>query len=278
MSGHWYEDLLKQVMNHGVTELNARTGAHVRALPNQVVEIDCGIALPTCGLRRVFPHVAAAELAWTLSGKKSIQWLVNYTKMWNNFQEEDGTIEAAYGYRWRTHFKRDQLFQAIDALRQDRSSRQVVVLAWDPAEDGLMARKKKNVPCPLGFSINIIGNKLNMGVYVRSSDLVVGLPYDVMHYALLLDAIREELAMTTADWRDLVRGSLMMTLTHAHVYDQHFDLAWRMLDNPPEPSLTIFPMWRPHSIISQPDDYVAEVKRLAKDGLHPFHERAEAIL
>jgi thymidylate synthase len=153
MIGHWYYDLLQRIMHTGATELNQRTRAYICALPNQVVEVDCSGPIPTIGLRRTFPHVAAAELAWTLSGTKSIEWLCDYTQMWENFAEKDRTIEAAYGYRWRCHFGRDQFVEAIESLARDRTCRQVVVMAWDPASDGLLAPKKKNVPCPLGFSL-----------------------------------------------------------------------------------------------------------------------------
>lgn len=277
MNYSWYEDLLRQVMNHGHTELNQRTGVNVRTLANRALVLDCSKSLPMIGLRRTFPHVAAAELAWTLSGVKEIQWLLNYTRMWENFQEEDGTIEAAYGYRWRHHFKRDQLMDALETLRHDPSNRQVVVMAWDPGDDGLLAARKKNVPCPLGFSLNIVDKKLNMAVYLRSSDVVVGLPYDVMHYALLLDVLCEELAWSS-NIQGLTRGSLMLTLAHAHVYDTHFDTSWKMLESPPMPAPVAFPLWRMSEILNNPDEYVKDVKRRAAPYLHPYHERVEAVL
>lgn len=277
MTHSWYYDLLQRIMDYGHTELNQRTGVNVKALANQALVLDCSKYLPMIGLRRTFPHVAAAELAWTLSGTKSIKWLLNYTRMWENFAEEDGTVAAAYGYRWRHHFNRDQLADALETLRNDPSNRQVVVMAWDPSDDGLLAARKKNVPCPLGFSLNIVDKKLNMSVYIRSSDVVVGLPYDVMHYALLLDVLCEEL-MLSPNHYGLTRGSLMLALGHAHVYDTHFDLSRKMLESSPIPAYVTFPLWDLDMVLRRDSRYVMEVKRLAAPYAHPYHERVEAVL
>jgi len=164
-------------------------------------------------------------------------------------------------------------------LAKDPSNRQVAIMAWDPGSDGLLAPKKKNVPCPLGLSLCIVGNKLHMAVYVRSSDVVVGLPYDVMHYALLLDVIYEELFWRMPLGSNLTRGSLLMTLAHAHVYDQHFDLAWKMLESDPVIAPIQFPAWSFEELVKEGGDkYVATVKGYAAGFLHPFHERAEVVL
>jgi thymidylate synthase len=116
-------------------------------------------------------------------------------------------------------------------------------------------------------------------VYVRSSDVIVGLPYDVMHYALLLDIVYEELVGRMPLGSNLARGSLLMTLAHAHVYDRHFDLAWKMLGSNPVPMPVQFPAWSFEKLLKEGGDkYVATVKGDAIGYLHPFHERVEAVL
>jgi len=184
---NWYQELLFKAMK-GNEHVNNRTKVKVRALPNYLVSFDLEDKVPMPGTRRIFPHVAAVELAWTLSGEKKIEWISKYTKMWDLFAE-DGEIKAAYGYRWRRGFGRDQLFTAIEALKEDPSDRQIVVMAWDNSKDGLGNRHALNVPCPIGFIINIINGKLNMLVMLRSSDIVMGLPYDILNYSFLLDSI-----------------------------------------------------------------------------------------
>ncbi len=126
-------------------------------------------------------------------------------------------VKAAYGYRWRRHFHRDQLGLAIEALRRNPSDRRIWISAWDPAEDGLGALGQLNVPCPVGFTLSILDGKLYSAYMLRSSDVFVGLPYDVMGHAMLMDLIAAELRIEL--------GRMHFTLAHPHVYDVHWTMA-----------------------------------------------------
>jgi thymidylate synthase len=103
--------------------------------------------------RCVFPHIAAAELCWALTGEKNIGLIKKYSSMWDKFSNEKGEVEAAYGYRMRRHFGRDQLFELIDLLNKDKSTRQGLVSYWDfmfydqlaLALSNELSLKKKNV-------------------------------------------------------------------------------------------------------------------------------------
>lgn len=215
-----YMDLIFQLVGGPVhTEVNARTGAGIRAIPHPVhllIDLQGGLMLP--GNRAYFPHIAAAEVAWMLKGTQSPDFIMKHApKLWSKFIE-DGKLKTAYGYRWRSHFGRDQLGLAVFALKKDPTNRQCWVQAWDPSSDGLaFGKQPKNIPCPVGFTVNIIKGRLNLSVFIRSSDVYVGLPYDVMGYAILASLIANELGVEV--------GHLSVTLAHAHLYDVHLDLA-----------------------------------------------------
>ncbi len=215
-----YMDLIFQLVGGPVhTETNARTGAGIRAIPHPVhllIDLRGGLMLP--GNRAYFPHIAAAEVAWMLKGTRDPDFIMKHApKLWGKFIE-DGKLRTAYGYRWRWHFGRDQLGLAVAALQADPTNRQCWVQAWDPSCDGLgTPGQPKNIPCPVGFTINVIKGRLNLSVFIRSSDVYVGLPYDVMGYAILASLIANELGVEV--------GHLSVTLAHAHLYDVHLDLA-----------------------------------------------------
>lgn len=275
-SKDWYLDLVHEIFCTGRTQFNERTQSHVTVLANQFLSVPVTDRLPVARGRRIYPHVAAAELAWTLSGEKSIEWLSTHTKMWDKFADENGDVPSAYGYRWRRYWQRDQLEDAIKALCRDSSSRQVVVMAWDPEMDGLLNQGRlSNVPCPLGFVLNVTGLHLNMTLFIRSSDVIVGLPYDVLHYGLLLDAITMELYQRG---HRLYRGTLGVCISHAHIYSVHDDLA-RIMDTETQSDAEPigWPTWSVSDILADPDKYVAEVKQAQKGRLCEYVYPVEAV-
>ncbi len=211
-----YRSLLTELLNHGVEEVNARTSTKIKMLQGaHSFKLDLLYGrLPVPGNRRYYPHIAAAEVAWQFMGTKDPTFIVSKApKLWSKFIE-DGELKTAYGYRWRKTFGRDQLGLAMAELRANPTNRQLYVSAWDPSSDGLGGPQPKNIPCPVGFAVARFRDDLHMTVLVRSSDVFVGLPYDVMAYALTLDAIAASVGCRPA--------SLHFTLAHPHLYEPHW--------------------------------------------------------
>lgn len=275
-----YRELLRGLLDQGVWQMNRRTGTKVVVLPggyNLRLNLKRGL-LPVPGNRRYRPHVAAAETAWQFMGTKSPAFIMDKApKLWAKFVEDD-EIKAAYGYRWRRHFGRDQVAMAVEALRKDSTNRQVYVSAWDPATDGLgVPGQPKNLPCPVGFHLYALDGQLHMTVLLRSSDVFVGLPYDIMSYALTLDA----LAVST----NMAPGTLQMTLAHAHLYETHWeavqetmllkaDREWLELTEV-EPFLPAFTV---QEIVADPSAYVERVQRLSsRKKQHGWDPKPEVV-
>lgn len=208
--------------------------------------------------RCVFPHIAAAELCWALTGQKNIGLISKYSKMWNKFTNEQGEVDAAYGFRMRNHFGRDQLFDLIDLLNKDISSRQALVSYWDASSDGLMNQGKiKNVPCPFAWQINIDNeDNLILTVFMRSSDLVVGLPYDFMFY--------DQLALALANELQVNKKNITIMSANSHIYRAHESIVLEQitLDNAvflPKYYQTDFTL---SDIMMDPESYIEEVRSL----------------
>ena len=192
-ANYWY---LLYNISKGQLETNQRTKTRILISPHpEHITLDCREGLPILGNRKYFPHIAAAELAWQYEGTKYAKLIMDYApKLWSKFLVDE-KVEAAYGYRWRKHFGRDQLKLAIEALRADPTNRQVHISAWDPGSDGLgqkQSRGVKNLPCPTSFTLSL-SSYLNCSVHIRSSDVMIGLPYDMMCYGLLLLTVAKEL-------------------------------------------------------------------------------------
>lgn len=179
-------------------------------------------------------------------------------------------VRSAYGYRWRRHFGRDQLRLSVEALRKDPSDRRVYVSAWDPAEDGLGEQGQRNVPCPASFTFSVTGGELHSSLFLRSSDVFVGLPYDVMGHALLMDAVAHELKLRP--------GVMHVTLAHAHLYESHWDLAVEALRQDPVVPDIQLPGWTLSQIERAPDDYVVRYADDARQHVWPkYSPRPEVV-
>lgn len=217
-----YKNSVLQILNEGYEELNERTGHHTKILPGITFHLDNGFPLLT--LRSIPLKIFVAEQIWYIMGSQRPEDFVKkFTKIWDDFTEEDGTVPAAYGHRWRNAFGRDQLGLLVKHLSEQPGSRHGVVVTWDPREDGLgNPAAKKNVPCPYTFTVNIIGNKLHIHSVVRSNDMMLGCPHDVAGFALLQAILAAKLGVQS--------GKLTHTISNAHIYDIHYNQAWELVE------------------------------------------------
>lgn len=214
-----YMQALYTIMHLGADDANMRTGQVTRRAFGLCVDYRDGGIFTS---RRVDPGISAAEAAWMLLGLQSTDWLKRHCKIWEKFEDVPGSIENAYGYRWRYHFKRDQIDEALALLRKDPSSRQALVLAWDPAVDGLANQGQvKNVACPFAFQLLVCNGHLRVIVYQRSADFVAGVPYDLMTYWIIGNGFALELGFPF--W------GVQVLFGDAHIYHSHIEVAGKTL-------------------------------------------------
>lgn len=214
---HLFQSTISRIYREGADVFNERTGYHTKALPGVTYEIEPSKGFPILTLRKIPLQLFVAEQVWFIMGEKKIEWMQQFTRIWDDFAEEDGTLSAAYGYRWRHHFGRDQLIELLAHLKMEPTSRQGVVMMWDPASDGLTGEKQKNVPCPFTYVVNIIDHKLNLHLIIRSNDMMLGNPHDTAGFALLQAILAQELGVEV--------GKLTISISHAHIYENHYEQA-----------------------------------------------------
>lgn len=226
-----YQNLVKEIMTNGIIEFSERTGLETRALPGVHFTIDIEKdGFPLLTLRKIPIKMFVAEQVWFISGARKPEiFLRDYTKIWDIFTNPGDVVTVAYGYRWRKHFGRDQLTLLIDLLTKEPSSRHGVVVTWDPAQDGLSLVKKKNVPCPFAFTVNIIGDRLHFHNIIRSNDIILGTPADVAGFALLQCILAQKLGLKP--------GIYSHSVSNAHIYGNHYhgaeEIMRRTNDHPP---------------------------------------------
>lgn len=211
-----YQNLILGVIKNGIAEISERTRHETKATPGAHFSIDIEKdGFPLLTLRKIPLKVFIAEQIWFLTGSRKPEiFLREFTKIWDDFTNPGDVVTVAYGYRWRKHFGRDQIKLLVELMTKEPSSRHGVVIAWDPAQDGLSLFKKKNVPCPYTFTVNIIGGKLHFHTMVRSNDMILGFPHDVAGFAFLQCMLAQKLGVRP--------GIYSHSISNAHIYDVHY--------------------------------------------------------
>lgn len=96
------------------------------------------------------PFFHVYEALWMLAGRNDVAPVAYYAKQMKEYSDDGGTLNGAYGYRWRRgnpnpheHWTEDQLQIIINHLKADPNSRRAVLQMWN-VEDDLL---KIGMPC-----------------------------------------------------------------------------------------------------------------------------------
>ena len=147
---------------------------------------------------------------------------------------EERDLGPIYGFQWR-HFNApyesydsdytnkgiDQLKKIIETLKTNPRDRRMIVSAWNPLQFDEMALP----PCHYAFQITVIEGKLNLLWNQRSVDTMLGLPFNIASYALLLHLLAKE-----SGYKE---GKLVGFLADVHIYENHVDGAKEQLSRDP---------------------------------------------
>jgi thymidylate synthase len=117
----------------------------------------------------------------------------------------------------------NQLQNAIDTIKTNPDSRRIIVSAWNPAELDQMALP----PCHMFFQFYVVNGRLDCQLYQRSADTVLGVPFNIASYAILMHMVAKEC--------DLEAGIFTHTIGDAHIYLNHLDNLKTQLEREPLP-------------------------------------------
>lgn len=139
------------------------------------------------------PFFHMYESLWMLAGRRDVKSVAHYVKRMASFSDDGTNFHAAYGYRWRKHFKFDQVSEIIKALGNNPDDRRCVLQMWDAKVD--LGQEGKDFPCNTvaTFSVNWLG-KVDMTVFNRSNDIVWGAyGANAVHFSMLLEYVAASL-------------------------------------------------------------------------------------
>lgn len=121
----------------------------------------------------------------------------------------------------------DQLAQIVEKLKTNPNDRRLVCSAWNPHQICKMALP----PCHLLWVLTHIDDVLNLHWTQRSCDLMLGVPFNIASYGLLLELLCKEAGMTA--------GNLSGILCDCHIYENQLDAAREQVKREPLPLPTL---------------------------------------
>ncbi len=230
-----YLDLIKLILENG-EERQDRTGTGTVSLFGLQAKYDLRDGFPLLTTKKVLFSSVLRELLWFLRGATNINDdLTQHTPIWDAWAKPDGELGPIYGYQWRKWpkyiqddetgmFRRehvDQIADVLQRIKEDPTSRRLIVSAWNVADLDKMALP----PCHSFFQFYVSNGRLDCQLYQRSADMALGVPFNIASYALLLMMVAQECQLTP--------GVFTHTLGDAHIYVNHVDGLRAQLEREP---------------------------------------------
>ncbi len=214
----------------------ACSAASTIRLPHQVLQFDLEEEFPILVSKKVAFKTAVLEILWIYQvASNDVRWLQDRNvKIWNEWEisnsgkyqgrnineiyatkhpnepKEDfaHTIGTAYGWIVRKYHLIENL---IETLKQNPGNRRMVISLWQ--NEWLETAALPS--CVWNSQWNLIEGKLNLLVTSRSSDVPLGLPFNIVQYATLCHLIAHSIGAKP--------GQFTFITNDAHIYENQVD-------------------------------------------------------
>lgn len=236
-----YLEIVDYVLKNGQKKTN-RTGINTLSVSGYMFRHNMNEGFPLLTSKKVKAENVFSELEFFIKGLTSKQWLKDRNNpIWNEWcspdkvpystdpevqkaMAEEDYLGPIYGYQWRNFNGEgvDQLKYIIETIKKEPDSRRLICNAWNPCALPHMALP----PCHVMFQIlvNPETKKMDLIWYQRSCDLMLGIPYNIASYAMLLCLIAKETGYEP--------NELIGSFADLHIYENHIEAAKIQLARP----------------------------------------------
>lgn len=234
-----YNTLVERVIKEGQVRPD-RTGTGILGIFGHFMDFDVSESIPLLTTKKInFANILTETIWMFVQGSTNIKYLQdNNVNIWNSWADSQGELGPIYGKQARDFqgYKEidgeilipniDQIANVIENIRTNPYSRRHLITLWNPAtvpEDSndfeqLVKDGYSALPVCHGVVIQFYvseGNRLSLQVYVRSNDVFLGLPYNLINYTLLLYMI--------ANILDMKPFKVNYMIGDVHIYKDHID-------------------------------------------------------
>lgn len=232
-----YLELLMKIREEGyVYDDPNRPGVERQELASATIVHDMSKGFPLLNVKPIHFKSVYYELLWFLNGLTDANSLNDKgVKIWNaDSENNNGNLGPIYGKQWvdyegvnssGTKKSVNQIDKVVKELENNPMSSSLVVSAWNPVQLKEMALP----PCHYSFQLNCEPEhhyqdyesyKLNLTFNMRSVDTVLGLPFNMMSYALLVKLICIYIRNSKSE-KSFIPGSITFNGTKVHIYGTH---------------------------------------------------------
>ena len=247
-----YLNTMKQIINEGIETID-RTNVGTLSIFGQHYKYDLSDTFPALTTKRIFLRGIFEELMLYLTGKTD-NGILNEKKIhiWDGNTTREfldkrglshypvGDMGETYGFNFR-HFgakyidcKQDYTGQGTDQLsnvfhlfKNDPNSRRIIINLWNGAT--LNNAALPACLCMYQFYVNTRDQKLDLQIYIRSSDFFLANNWNACTGALLVHMI------CNLEDIDLTPGILTVNTGDTHIYKSHIKQVKENLDRTPKP-------------------------------------------
>ena len=231
-----YLDLLARILDEGA-ERDDRTGTGTKSVFGAQMRIPLEDGFPLLTTKKLHLRSIVHELLWFLRGETNVRSLHEQgVTIWDEWADARGELGPVYGKQWRAWEGPDgrvydQLSEALRLIREDPSSRRILVSAWNVADLERMALP----PCHVLFQFYVTEGRLSCQLYQRSADVFLGVPFNIASYALLTHMVAQASGLGVGDF--------IHTFGDVHLYRNHVEQARLQISREPRPlpSLSLNP-------------------------------------
>lgn len=213
---HVWTQAVTDIMKNG-REVCPR-GKLTSELSHHRVIIDMRYPVVTQPSRRLSYQFMAAEAYWILSGDETVAGLAPYNSHIAQYSDDGVKFFGAYGPKIVS-----QLPYLIATLRCDPDSRQAGLTIWRENPPST-----RDVPCTVAIFASIRYGVVHLHVFMRSSDVWLGLPYDVFTFSMLGHVICCRLNANRHASQHVTPGHLYLTAASMHLYQTDVSKVVRM--------------------------------------------------
>ena len=230
-----YLQQLSNIINLGYVS-NDRTNMGTKSLFGSQMRFNLeNDSFPLLTTKKMFIKGIVEELLWFLKGDTNSKNLENKgVSIWkgNSSRETldklgftsrvEGDCGPIYGHNFRhyggkyincdtnyTNCGYDQVKNVLQMLKEDPTSRRIIINLWDP----LSLNDTVLPACHVLYQFKVIGSKLSCSLYQRSGDMGLGVPFNIASASLL--------TIIFAKLSGLEPYELIHTIGDSHIYLDH---------------------------------------------------------
>lgn len=260
-----YLELLQDILEKG-TFKGDRTGTGTRSVFGRQFRHDLNDGFPLLTTKKLHFKSIANELIWFLNGDTNTRWLKEHgVSIWDEWALDSGDLGPIYGKQWTAWPTKEggsinQIDYVVDCLKNNPNSRRILFHGWNveylpdetlsPQQNAAQG-KMALPPCHLLYQFYVADNRLSSQLYIRSSDSLLGLPYNTASLALLTHMLAQQC--------DLDLGEIIVTTGDSHIYSNHEEQVRLQLSRDLRPLPVLSIKRRPGSIYDYKfEDFVVE--------------------